>query len=216
MKALLVTALVLAGSGSLKKAKPAAADFSMPDLPALPTGNDLQKAADKGPKVQTRAPADPRHATYALVSVQNAQQFTLQGDHYEARFVIPKVEVVNLPMTVASFHTLVRVKSAEHLGASIGVRLLDPTGHQVLSSQGALVFGGHDETEFLVDWDPFTLTRGGTYSFEVSVAGQVIGSEPFPVSQELQAKLVATQVDAGAPDAGTPNPNAGSIENMPY
>lgn len=204
MIALLASALLLAGAGQAKKPKAATPDFSMPDLPALPTGDGLEKAKESGPAVQTRAPADPRKAEYSLVSLEHAQQFVQQNDRYEPRFSIPKIDVVNLPMTVASFHTLVRVKSEDHLGAPIEVRLLDPTGRQVLSSQGALVFGGHDETEFLVDWDPFTLMKSGSYTFEVSVAGQKIGSQPFPVVQELQAKLAATPVDAGPPPPAPP------------
>lgn len=204
---LLLTALLLAGSpdtsGSaakkLSKSKVKAADFSIGELPALPTGDGM-KATEEKSKVETKKPVDPGAAKYALLSVTHAEQFVQHGENYEARHPISRISVVNLPMTVASFHTLVRVRSDDKLGATIEVRLLDPRGSQVLSSQGALVFGGHPEADFLIDWDPFTLQKPGTYTVAVTVGGQEIGKQPFPVQQELSAHLVATPaapVDAG-------------------
>ena len=211
MYALLLASLLTAAPAKPAGSQVAHPDFSIPDLPALPTGSGLKSTRDSAPTVQTHAPADPTQQHYALTQVEHAQQFVLQGGSYQARHPIDKLDVVNLPMTVASFHTLVRVHSAAHLGASIGVRLLDPRGDPVLSSQGALVFGGHDDAEFLIDWDPFTLSRSGRYTFEVTVAGQVVGTRPFMVVQELNATLVATP----EPDAGALEPDAGALEPWP-
>lgn len=215
MYALLLASLIAAAPSKPARTvgnKVAHPDFSIPDLPALPTGSDLHSTRDSAPAIRTHAPADPTQQHYTLTGLEHAQQFVLQTGHYEARHPIDKLDVVNLPMTVASFHTLVRVHSASHLGASIGVRLLDPRGNQVLSSQGALVFGGHDDAEFLIDWDPFTLSKSGRYTFEVTVAGQVVGTQPFMVVQELNATLVATPT----PDAGSaPALDAGAAETWP-
>jgi len=194
--------------GAKKASKAPKMDFGLGDTPPLPKADGMSnvKPEDDG-ATQTRKPADPKAAKYELVSVENAQQFDLRNDKYQARYVIPKIDVANLPMTVPAFHTLVQVHSDDRLGAAIEVRLLDPKGGQVVASQGALVFGGHDEAEFLVDWDPFTLKTSGTYNFEVTVAGQVLGKRPFPVTQELRASLVATQpTDAGAPADPSPAP----------
>ena len=212
MRTLILASLLLASNGyadgstsstpskkTSKKSKPV--DFGIGDMPALPKGDGLSNVKDDDDQAaQTKKPADPKAVKYELVSVQHAQQFNMRGDKYEAKYVIPKIDVANLPMTVPPFHTLVEVHSADRLGAAIEVRILDPRGSQVVSSQGALVFGGHDDADFLVDWDPFTLKTSGTYNVEVSVAGQVIGKKPFPVTQELRASLVATQpTDAGGP-----------------
>lgn len=211
MKTVLLTALLVAlgatasADGAKKpKSKVKAADFSIGDLPALPTGDGM-KATEEHQKVETKKPADPSVAKYTLAGVTHAEQFIQHENGYEARHAISRIDVVNLPMTVASFHTLVRVHSDDKLGAAIEVRLLDPRGNQVLSSQGALVFAGHPEADFLIDWDPFTLQKSGTYEVVVAVAGQEIGRQPFPVVQELSAHLTATPVEV---DAGPPPPEA--------
>lgn len=200
MKTILLSTLLLAAPAAAdgpKKPKGKAADFGTLDLPALPKGDGMSQTKSDAPESGTRAPADPSAAKYSLVSVAHAQQFVARGEGHDARHPISRIDVVNLPMTVPPFQTLVVVKSPDKLGAAIEVRLLDPQGSQVVSSQGALEFGGHDTADFLVDWDPFTLRKAGAYQVEVTVAGQSLGKQPFPVSQELSAKLVATPVDAG-------------------
>ena len=198
LASLLIASVAHADGAKKKSSKP---DFSMPDLPALPKGDGMSTTKTDDPSVQTKHPADPSKAKYTLASVQHAQQFVSRGDRYEARYVLDKIEVVNLPMTVPPFHTLVRVTSSDKLGASIEVRLVDPKGIPVVTSQGSLLFGGHEEAEFLVDWDPFTLKNAGTYQVEVTVAGLLIGKQAFPVVQQMSAHLSATPTDAGPPPA---------------
>ncbi|MBS2030367.1 MAG: hypothetical protein JST54_20865 [Deltaproteobacteria bacterium] len=219
MRMLILASLLTAATGhadgtSTKKPSKNKVDFGFGDTPPLPKADGMANTKVDDPDAdQTKKPADPKAVKYELVSVQHAQQFNMRGEKYEPKYVIPKIDVANLPMTVPPFHTLVQVRSSDRLGAAIEVRLLDPRGAQVVSSQGALVFGGHDEAEFLVDWDPFTLKMSGTYNVEVSVAGQVIGKKPFPVQQELRASLVATQPqDAGGPP---PAPEPEPKQNWP-
>ena len=200
---LLAAAPAFAETGSppakkVAKKKAGAVDFGMMKLPDLPKGDGMAATQANAPDETTRAPAAPGAAHYALVSVAHAQQFVVRGEAYDARHPIKRIDVVNLPTVIPAFQTLVRVKSAEKLGATVEVRLLDPQGAQLVASEGALVFGGHEEAEFLVDWDPFRLQKPGNYQVEVMVAGQSIGKAAIPVSQQLSAHLTATVVDAGS------------------
>lgn len=188
------------------KKKPKAVDFGTMALPELPKGEGMATTPEQAPDETTRAPAAPGAAHYTLAAVAHAQQFVARGEGYEARHPISRIDVVNLPTVIPAFQTLVKVKSPEKLGASIEVRLLDPQGVPLVASEGALVFGGHTDAEFLVDWDPFRLQKPGNYQVDVSVAGQSIGKASIPVTQQLTARLTATVVDAGpapAPPAET-------------
>jgi hypothetical protein len=180
------------------KKKSSAVDFGTMTLPDLPKGDGMAATQANAPDETTRAPATPGTAHYALVAVSHAQQFVTRGEGHEARHPIKRIDVVNLPTVIPAFQTLVRVKSVEKLGATIAVRLLDPQGAQLVASEGALVFGSHEEAEFLVDWDPFRLQKPGSYQVDVMVGGQSIGKASLPVSQQLSAHLTATVVDAGS------------------
>jgi hypothetical protein len=172
-------------------------DFSVGNLGDLPKADGMRNESSDAPKLEEPT-ATPTKATYALAKVVNAQQIVPRGDSYEARQTITKIEVSNLPMVLSGFHTWVRVRSPEKVGAVISVKLLDPNGRTIADSDGDLVFGSKTETDFLVDWTSLQLNHSGIYKVQVDVAGDKVGETPLPVTQLLRATLSETAVDAGS------------------
>jgi hypothetical protein len=188
MRAILVVLSMVAGGGKT----PAPSDFTIPALPDLPKADNLQAAPSDERKLDTPT-ADVPKREYEVVKVSHAQSFEARGDSYIPRKEVNGFDVVNLPMVLPAFSTLVRVRSPQQVGAPIELRIVDPQGREVLSSSGTLVFGGQPTSDYVVDWSPIKIERSGDYVVEVKVDGKPISKSPLPIRHELRASISETQ-----------------------
>jgi hypothetical protein len=176
---------------------PATSDFTLPPLPDLPKADNLQGTPADQAQLQTPT-ADVPKREYEVVKVTHAQSFESRGDSYVPRKEVSGFDVVNLPMVLPAFSSLVRVKSPQMVGAPIELRITDPQGHEMLSSSGTLVFSGHPTTDFVVDWSPIKVVKSGDYEVEVTVDGKVVSKTQLPIRHELRASISETQTSTPA------------------
>jgi hypothetical protein len=179
---------MVAGAGKA----PAKSDFTIPPLPDLPKVDNLQGTPAEQAQLQTPTADVPKRA-YEVVKVIHAQSFETRGDSYAPRKEVTGFDVVNLPMILPAFSSLIRVKSPQMVGAPIELRITDPDGRDLLSSGGTLVFSGHPTTDFVVDWSPIKVVKSGDYAVEVKVDGNVISKTQLPIRHELRASISETQ-----------------------
>jgi hypothetical protein len=177
-----------------KKKSKSPVDISIPTMADLPKADGLQSTID-APKEDK--PSAPTKHKYEVVRVASAQQLVPHGDSFDTKYPVTRFEVNNLPMVLPGFHTLVRVKSPDRIGTNIEVKFVDPDGSTLLSADGALVFSGHEEADFVADWDSFSVKHAGDYTLVVTVAGEPLSKTVYPLTQQLHATLTETPTDGG-------------------
>jgi hypothetical protein len=163
------------------KTKVKAPPIEMPTFTDIPKAEDLKSPTPEKPERMRETPS-AKGPRYSVVKVEHARAFRETGPGLAtAAEPLQSVELSGSPLTTKRFATLVRVKSAQRLGAPIQVAILDPRGEVALSSTGELSFRGlkGDEANYLVDWAPTPCRTGGDYRLTVRVSGEDLGSWPL-------------------------------------
>jgi hypothetical protein len=162
------------------KAKPIPG-LEMPTIGDLPKTDGLTGEKSEGnPNTKERAESNDAPATYAVTRLVHAQKF-VEKEHPDQVGPVTRLTANSLPIEMPGFQTLVEVKSAQKIGAPIVVKLLDPKGAVVVSSEGVIAFAGHDTTHFIVEWSSFTVSLAGNYTCLVEVAGKKAGDAVLPL-----------------------------------
>lgn len=205
----LASALALGADAKPDAGKPKAKKFDL-GLPktfnAIPTGEGLEKPKEKA--TQSVPTTSTTEAQYTVVSVVHGKSFmrTATG----ARPSKPYEQVAtdgNPPMT-EKFSTVVRVRCASKINASIDVVILDPRSDTLMEASGELLFTSQKDPEldWTVDWERTALLRGpGAYQVLIRIAGQP-WKNTFPLKMgEPPGKAgSATNAEAGAKTDPTP------------
>ncbi len=166
------------------KKKPAKPMFEMPSLGEVPKADGATRArsASDGLGSGTRTAASD--ATYQVVRVVHAKAFVgASTGNSPVGGVLETVKLKGTPPQTEKFSSVVRVKSAQRIGAPIDVVLLDPSGNTALSASGELTYRGakSDEAEWVVDWDPSPVRGPGQYQVLIRIAGHPMGTWPLNV-----------------------------------
>jgi hypothetical protein len=167
-----------------KKKKTAVPAFTMPSLGEVPKADGAARATTASDELSARAASS--EATYSVVKVAHAKQFSGSANGAVPVSALEAVRIKGNPAQTEKFSSVIRVKSPQRIGAPIDVVILDARGDTAMTASGELTYRGAkgDEAEWIVDWDPSPVRGPGQYSVLVRVAGQPMGTWPLVLVPE--------------------------------
>jgi hypothetical protein len=193
LRAPLLACAALLGAASLALAadpapakKKSGAKVTVPKI-EMPTFGEIPKAeglvAPKAEKLSNDPQVTTTRATYEVVKVQHARDFSKSGDRAQPVGLLEAIALSGKPPTLEKFTTLVRVKSPQKVSTEIELVILDPRGDTALSGGGELSYRGAkgDEVDYLIDWAPVARPAGGEYKLLVRIGGEPMGTWPMKV-----------------------------------
>jgi hypothetical protein len=148
---------------------------------SIPKGAELQAPKEKTQK--TESSAKITELTYEVVRVAHGKAFSYGPNGAVPTSALEAIPASGNPLTTEKFTTVVRVKCAQKVSASIELSVLDSRSNDIMTGSGTVYFRSDKGTEadYTLDWDPTPVRQAGTYSLLVKVAGNVVGTYPFKV-----------------------------------
>jgi hypothetical protein len=207
----LASALALGADAKPDAGKPKSKKFDLGLGPpktfnAIPTGDGLQKPKEKS--AQSVPTTSTTEAQYTVVSVVHGKSFTRTATGARPAKPFEQVATEGTPPMTEKFSTVVRVRCASKINASIDVVILDPRGDTLMEASGELLFTSQKDPEldWTVDWERTALLRGpGAYQVLIRVAGQPWKNTfPLKMGEPPQKTGPAANADAGAKTDPTP------------
>jgi hypothetical protein len=161
---------------------------------SIPKGDNLQKSKEK--KVKTESSTQATDLSYEVVRVAHAKSFMHGPNGATPSPALDAIPAGGNPFMTEKFTTVVRVKCAQRVSASIELAFLDGRMNEIMTGGGTLYFRNQkeDESDYTLDWDPTPVRGPGDYTLNVKVGGNVVGT--FPV------KIVDKNAPKSTSDAG--------------
>jgi hypothetical protein len=147
----------------------------------IPKGENLQKAKEK--QVKTESSATTTDLSYQVVKIAHGKAFNYGPSGAVPTVALAEIPASGNPLTTDKFTTVVRVKCAQRVSASIELAVLDSRLNEIMTGGGTVYFRSDksQESDYTLDWDPTPVRQAGEYTLNVKVAGNVVGTFPFRI-----------------------------------
>src|SRR5690606_8070624 len=122
-----------------------------------------------------RAPGEearPGEPSAKVQSVTHARDFLTGADGSKPRSLINAFEVPGFPSRIEGFKSRLRLVSRDRSPTTVRVSLLAPSGAELLTSRGEVVFSSGDQLDYVIDWDGFDALTAGDYKLVVVLDGR--------------------------------------------
>jgi hypothetical protein len=151
---------------------------------SIPKGENLEKPKEK--KQKTESSTDATDLSYSVVRIAHAKSFNRGPNGAIPIAAFDAIPASGNPLMTEKFTTVVRVKCAQRVSASIELTVLDGRSNDVMSGGGTLYFRSQKEVEadYTLEWDPTPVRQAGDYTINVKVAGNVIGNFPLKIADK--------------------------------
>src|SRR5262249_30274898 len=120
----------------------------------VPKGEELQRPKETQEKVESSQKTTD--VAWTVVRVQHGKAFNRGPGGAVASPALEAIPASGNPFTTEKFTTVVRVKCAQKVSASIDLQVLDSRANTLMEGGGTLSFRGEksDEADYTLDWDP--------------------------------------------------------------
>jgi hypothetical protein len=155
---------------------------------SIPKGTELKKANQKDVKLESTTNA--ADLSYEIVKVSHGKSFAYGPNGATPTVALEGIPASGNPLTTEKFTTVVRVKCAQKVSASIELAVLDARSNEIMSGGGTVYFRSKTsaESDYTLDWDPTAVRAAGDYNLMVKVAGNIVGTFPFRIVDKNAAK----------------------------